>query len=116
MIFFEIEEFDSPDEPGSGAKMNKHVLNQIDLARATACVPFKINSGYRTTKHNQKIVGSPTSSHLGGWAVDIHCDNSGYREKIVYSLMLAGFRRIGIANTFIHADMDPFKSTAMWLY
>jgi hypothetical protein len=116
MIYFDIEEFDSPDEPGSGSKMKKHVLDKLDMARGSANVPFKINSGYRTKKHNKKIHGSPTSSHLGGWAVDIDCDDPGSREKIIYGLIVAGFQRIGLAEGFIHADLDPTKPNAIWLY
>ena len=35
---------------------------------------------------------------------------------MVNALLNAGFRRIGIANTFIHADLDKQKPHAIWLY
>lgn len=116
MIYFDYEEFDSPDVPGSGKKMNKYVLDRLDVARGGAGIPFKINSGYRTKEHNKKVGGSKTSSHLGGWAVDIHCTDSRSRERIVHHLIMAGFQRIGIAKTFVHADIDPHKQPALWLY
>ena len=116
MIYFDYSEFDSPDKIGSGKKMKPHVLDMLDVARGSAGVPFKINSGYRTKEHNEKVGGSPTSSHLGGWAVDIHCTDSSTRERILYGLIRAGFQRIGIAKTFIHADVDPYKQPAIWLY
>lgn len=117
MKYFKIEEFDSPDRKGSGKNMQQNVLNQLDMARMAAGTPFIINSGYRTKEHNATLKHStPTSSHLDGWAVDIHCIDSASRERIVYGLIMAGFQRIGIAKTFIHTDLDPYKNPAIWLY
>jgi len=116
MMHFDISEFDSPNEIGSGSKMMLHVLYMLDHARAVSAIPYKINSGYRTKEHNAKVGGSPTSSHMNGSAVDIHCTDSASREKIIYGLIMAGFQRFGIAKTFIHADVSPFKSPAIWLY
>jgi len=116
MKYFKLSEFASPDVVGSGDKMMPHFLNMIDHARAISSVPYKINSGYRTKEHNRKVGGSETSSHLLGCAADIHCNNSRIREKIMFGLISAGFQRIGIANTFIHCDIDPNKKPAIWLY
>lgn len=116
MSYFQEKEFESPDAPGSGSKMISYMVQRLERARGVAGLPFKINSGYRTEAHNKKIKGSPTSSHLGGWAVDIHCNNSKDRLYILTGLIDAGFLRIGIAKTFIHADIDPNKSPAIWLY
>ena len=116
MTHFQLSEFDSPDVKGSGSKMSSYVLERLDYARGVSGIPYKINSAYRTELHNTLIKGSPTSSHLGGWAVDIHCTDSRSRERIVHGLVQAGFQRIGIANTFIHADIDPHKNPAIWLY
>ena len=41
--YFKLSEFDSPDELGSGSKMDKKFLEQLDYARHNADVPFKIN-------------------------------------------------------------------------
>ena len=116
MKHFELSEFDSPDKVGSGENMLPSFLEKIDLARDISQVPYKINSGYRTKDHNQVINGSLTSSHLIGVACDIHCTDSHSRERIVYGLIKAGFTRIGIAKTFIHADTDSSKNPALWLY
>jgi len=67
-------------------------------------------------EHNSAVHGSPTSSHLGGWAVDIKCTDSVTRLIMIKSLLDAGFERLGIADTFIHADCDPEKPAAIWLY
>ena len=81
--FFKIDEFDSPDLEGSGSRMDKAFLTKLDLARAIANVPFKINSGYRTKEWNAHVGGRIGSSHLKGCAVDISCKTSADREKIL---------------------------------
>lgn len=93
------------------------VTSALDFARSLADVPFIITSGYRCEDHNQDVGGSPTSSHLNGTAVDIHCADSVSRYRIITALLEAGFRRIGVADTFIHADMDLSKQHGlMWTY
>ncbi len=116
MKHFDISEFDSPDLKNSGAYMNDEFLEMIDKARSIANIPFKINSGFRTKEHNKKIGGSEKSSHMNGVACDIHCVDSHSRQIIVNALIQAGFKRLGIANSFIHADTDQFKKDAIWLY
>ena len=94
-------------------KMDENFLKQLDVARELAGVPFFINSGYRCPLHN-KEVGSTSANHTSGKAVDISCENSFVRTKILTALILAGFRRIGIAKTFIH--VDSMDGEALWLY
>ena len=53
---------------------------------------------------------------MNGVACDIHCVDSHSRQIIVNALIQAGFTRIGIAKTFVHADTDQFKNDALWLY
>ena len=120
--YFKLSEFDSPDEPGSGSKMNYTFLEKLDYARGNAGVSFKINSGYRTEAWNTKVggrvgVGKLMSSHCKGLAADIHCNNSRDRALIVQSLLNVGITRLGIADTFIHCDVDKDKDQdVIWLY
>jgi len=121
--YFNFDEFDSPDEDGSGlpttdgGKRSISFLHKLDEARAIAGVPFKITSGYRSKKHNATVGGRVGSSHLKGVAVDIRCNNSADRTKIINSLVKVGLgRRMGIAKTFIHTDDDKDKPAAIWLY
>ena len=114
---FHISEFDSPDEPGSGAGMSRKFLRMLDEARELAGVPFKINSGFRTPAHNQAVKGSERSSHMIGCACDISCHTSSKRYRILASLIAVGFTRIGIAETFIHVDNDATKTPGVaWTY
>ena len=115
--YFHISEFDSPDEPGSGAGMSPKFLRMLDEARAVAGVPVQINSGYRTPARNEAVNGSVNSSHLIGCAADISCHTSGKRFRIVAALIAVGFTRIGISETFIHVDHDATKTPGVaWLY
>ena len=40
MKYFTYQEFDSPDEPGSGKNMNADFLDLLDHAREEAEIPF----------------------------------------------------------------------------
>ena len=117
MKYFKLEEFDSPDEPGSGKRMHKEIMHMLDAVRKKLGKPIKINSGYRTVARNKKIGGVNDSSHLKGLAADISCSNSVDRFKLLNLLLEAGFNRIGIAKSFIHIDIDKTKSqNVIWGY
>tara|TARA_Y100001938_G_scaffold144146_1_gene218238 strand:- start:155 stop:508 length:354 start_codon:yes stop_codon:yes gene_type:complete len=117
MRYFTVEEFDSPDLPGSGEFMNQDFLDLLDKARERAGVPFRITSGYRSQQHNKDVGGVKNSSHRYGLAADISCVNSARRFLIIEALLYVGFTRIGIADTFIHVDLDTNKQTNLiWTY
>lgn len=116
--YFSLEEFDSPDKPGSGVYMDSDFLQKLDTARQIAGIPFKINSGYRTPEHNSSLRHSkPDSSHLKGRAVDISILSSSDRFIILDALYQVGFNRFGIGKSFIHVDDDPDKvQRVIWTY
>lgn len=117
--YFQIEEFASPDEPGSGTMMDADLLEKLDLARDICGFPLIINSGYRSVEHNKKVGGVKNSSHLLGLAVDIHCTDSRKRFILLDALMVSGFTRIGLAGSYIHADVDTHpekRQCVIWTY
>ncbi len=115
--YFSNEEFDSPDIVGSSSNMDDNFLQMLDNAREIANIPFKINSAYRSPKHNQAVGGKSNSSHLIGKAVDIAYTNSRERWIIITALQKAGFNRLGIAKTFVHTDSDESKAqNVIWTY
>ena len=115
--YFKLSEFDSPDEVGSGYRMDKDFLYRLDTARGISGIPFKINSGYRTENHNTIVGGRVGSSHKKGLAVDIGYYGSRERYLIINALMQVGITRFGIAKTFIDCDVDKSKDTdVIWLY
>ena len=115
--YFKLSEFDSPDQVGSGKKMDSDFLEKLDYARHNAEIPFKINSGYRTQEWNMKVGGRFGSSHKKGLAVDIGYTGSRERYLILNALMEVGINRFGIAKGFIHCDVDKEKDPdVIWLY
>lgn len=120
--YFNLYEFRSPDDDGSGEKMVPEFIALLDKAREAAGMPFKITSGYRTWEHNSHLIAmgykaSPNSSHLKGLAADISATSSAQKYAIVTALLSVGFNRIGIGANFIHVDMDDSKpSNLIWTY
>ena len=119
--YFKYHEFDSPLQQGSGQLMDKEFLYMLNQARHIADTPFEITSGFRIEadierleKQGYKV--SKNSSHLKGLAADIACESGSERLKIVSALIQAGFKRIGIAKTFIHCDTDSDKPNSIWTY
>ena len=103
---------------GCGQAIVHHeLLNMLNVARWKAGIPFFVKSGYRCKPHNTKIGGALTSAHLKGLAADIATKSSTARMQIIAGLIYAGFTRIGIAQLFVHVDMDTEKvHNVMWLY
>lgn len=98
-------------------EMKESTLEMIDLARDTANIPFYISSGYRCEFHNRSVGGVNDSAHTKGYAVDIKYSGEDSRKIIIDSVKKAGFKRIGIANNFIHVDNDPTKpQNVSWKY
>ena len=96
--------------------MDEEFLQRLDQARAFADIPFIINSAYRSPNHPLSIK-NPSSSHIKGLAVDIKATDNATRFKIIDALIFVGFKRIGIADTFIHVDMDYDKrQEIIWTY
>ena len=117
MKYFSYDEFDSPDELGSGKHMDHDLLVMIDRARTLYGKPIVVTSGFRTESHNKKVGGVASSSHLKGLAIDVACVTSKHRFEILTALLEVGFNRIGIADTFIHIDVDKNKSqNVIWTY
>lgn len=96
--------------------MNVNFLAKLDEAREYAGIPFIINSAYRSPTHPESIK-NPTSSHIKGLAVDISVKDSRTRFLVLDALLVVGFSRVGISNSFIHVDLDMDKSqNVIWTY
>ena len=115
MRHFSLDEFACPC--CGRADMDEDFLEMLDEARSIAGLPFIITSGYRCARHNREVGGRPNSAHLRGLAADISVSNNNARFRILFGLIRAGFKRIGIAKDFIHADADLSKPyPTLWLY
>ena len=107
--FFDIKKCASPDISGSEFKMNECFLDKIEQLGCFLGKKLSINSGYRSVLYNSHVGGSKTSSHLKGFAVDIHCPYSRDKFELIKCAIDLNFSRIGVYNTFIHIDNDPDK-------
>ncbi len=129
MRYFNISEFDSPDEKGSGKNMSPLFLDFIDQLRARCDFAFFVTSGYRTKKYHESLTerGYQTiknSAHLKGLAADIAIADSvrralfvGHALQLVHELGLPF--RVGISkkNSFCHIDIDETKTNPrLWIY
>jgi len=93
------------------------LVKKVDELRKAYGRPMTINSGYRCMSHSESL-RKPTSSHTKGVAADIRVDGSRERfELLALILKMNLFTRIGIANGFIHVDIDLHKdSRVAWVY
>jgi uncharacterized protein YcbK (DUF882 family) len=79
-------------------------------------VPYVINSAFRSPAHNKIVKGKTNSAHLDGVAFDVKAINSSQRFRILYGAIKAGFKRIGVYETFIHIDNSTTKDQeVIWL-
>lgn len=89
---------------------------KLDRARELFGAPIIITSGYRTPQQNEQVGGVQDSSHTTGRAVDIRCADPEMQKRLIWSLTIAGFRRMGAYDKHIHVDVDVTKpNPAFWV-
>lgn len=116
-VYFNEKEFARCSPPCKLADMDERFMARLDLARAKAGIPFVLNCAYRSRAWDLSKGRTGNSAHCAGKAVDIRCNTSANRMKIVQGLLAAGFTRIGIGRTFVHADNDETKPQGViWHY
>ena len=97
--------------------MNQATMNRLDRAREAAGIPFVLNSAYRSPSYERQKGRTGTGAHTTGHAVDIRCNTSTNRMKIVRAALQVGFRRIGIGKTYVHLDDDYRQAQdVIWHY
>lgn len=115
--YFNESEFKACSPSCSLQDMKQHTMDKLDAARELAGIPFVLNSAYRPPEWEKKRGRTGTGAHPHGCGVDIRCNTSANRLKIVQACLSVGFTRIGIGNTYIHVDDDPTKTpNVMWHY
>lgn len=123
-MHFKPEEFDCRcGKCGLGFDaMQSSTLKKLSEARESPLViennvRFNLTSAIRCKQRNTEERGARTSAHLTGHAIDINAESSRTRFIILKALLDAGFTRIGIHPTFIHADDAPYSTKEVaWLY
>lgn len=90
--------------------LSDEIIKRLENAREIAGIPIVITSGLRTPETNQSTVGAvEDSSHLTGLAVDMRISESRQRFLMVSALLQVGFKRLGVYDKHIHADIDESK-------
>lgn len=115
--YFKEKEFAACVPSCSLQDMQQHTMDNLDFARKYAGIPFVLNSAYRSPEWEKSKGRTGTGAHTAGCAVDIRCNSSVNRFKIVHACLIAGFTRIGIGKNYIHVDDDPTKpQEVIWHY
>ena len=112
---FTFEEFDSPDEPGSGKRnMSHEFIRRLDIVKD--CIlkedkdfPFIIETGYRTLSYNKKQGGIQGSPLTKGIAVEIRYHNENDLRLLLKYLIKVGFTRFGVNKKTLYTDSDNSK-------
>lgn len=115
--YFKPSEFEACTPSCSIEQMDTAFLNRLDSVREAAGIPLKLSSAYRSKEYEKKKKRSGNSAHTRGLAVDIVCNASATRFKIVNAALKCGFKRIGIGKTYIHLDADTsLPQNVIWHY
>ena len=85
-------------------QMDGAFLDLLDAIRERAGIPLVLNSAYRNGAWELSHGRMGTSAHTKGQAVDIRCNTSANRYKIIAAALRCGIKRIGVAHTYIHLD------------
>ncbi len=97
--------------------IDSQLIDILEKLREYLGKPVIITSAYRCIEWNRQIGGVKGSAHIRGYAVDVKVLSSRTRYRIVNFLLSQGISRIGIAQNFIHFDIDPEKpKNVIWHY
>ena len=115
--YFKEDEFNRCSPSCSLQDMKQTTISKLDTAREVAGIPFVLTSAYRSPEHDRSKARSGTGAHTIGRAIDIRCNTSRNRFLVVNALLKAGFKRIGVGKTFVHADdSETHDQEVIWLY
>lgn len=98
-------------------QMDAAFLNRLDQFREFVGIPLVLTCAYRSKAWEKAHGRTGNSAHTRGLAVDIRCNASDTRYRIVMAAVCFGFKRIGIGKNFIHLDLDPsLPQGVIWHY
>lgn len=103
----------------TGQNAMAHVfMERLQNARTLYGRPMVITSGFRAVSHPVEAAKPKPGTHSHGLASDIRYRNADEFGALITALHAAGFRRFGIAKTFIHVDSGELigMRQAVWTY
>lgn len=115
---------------GFGSKVEDFdlmLMDYLDKLREMWKKPLRLTSSARCIAHNEVIGGESNSAHMPDQnghcrAVDVSLISGSYdRKQFVMDATEVGFKRIGIAKTFVHIDVAadsglPKLPDGWWTY
>lgn len=115
--YFTEREFTRCSPSCSMDDMDIEFMGLLDELREKAGIPLVLNCAYRSKEYDKSKGRSGNSAHTRGKAVDIRCNDSTNRFKIIKAAFELGISRIGIGNGFIHIDNDDtLPQNVIWHY
>ena len=115
--YFSPKEFKACTPSCDISRMDAGFLALLDEVREAAGIPLVLNCAYRSKAWELKHKRSGNSAHTRGKAVDIRCNTSQNRYRILAAAIECGVPRIGIDKTYIHLDNDPtLPQGVIWHY
>lgn len=104
-------------QPGD---VSPELVALLEQVRAMAGgLPLTVTSGLRCRVHNAVVGGVPNSAHCHGLAADLACGGGLRRWQLLVAAVTAGAQGIGLAEHFIHVDVDRGADRgrpAAWVY
>ena len=119
MSYFQPAEFYCPCPDACVGKRDANARLRIKLERVRELYgkAIIVNSGVRCTKHNAAVGGVDSSEHVAGLGADLRCSTSRARAFLLGAVLAAGFRRVGIAKSFIHVGAsEELDQDVVWVY
>lgn len=93
------------------------LLSLLEAIRSRLDRPLHPTSGIRCVAHNRAVGGHPDSPHLRGTAVDLAVADAQERFELVSAAIRCGCLRIGVAESFVHLDVDTERNLRrLWTY
>ena len=124
--YFTTQEFACKCGCGFGSQesdISEKLIRYLNEVRKLYGNPMTVNSGARCTTYNASIGGKPNSAHLPNpsthqcEAVDISISGGNQRYLLMKMGIYSGFRRLGLADDFIHFDVaQHLPEEVIWVY
>lgn len=115
--YFTEAEFQRCNPPCSIEDMDQDFLDWLDAVREEAGIPFVLTSAYRSPAYEKSKGRTGNGAHPYKVAVDVRCNTSANRFKIIRAAIKLDASRIGVGHTFIHLDTSHIHTqNVIWDY
>lgn len=103
----EKNDIDNTPTPEAIENLIALVEELMDIVREELGSPICVSSGYRSSELNTILLGSKTSAHLRGAAMDCYCQDN---QKLLQILKNHEFDQIILHRGWIHVGYNSKKS------